>query len=261
MKRIFVVFLALCLLIPPAIGCTSGASHGVDTLYTASPDGGAQPPDATGAQLACTVVALHDGMALLAGEDVYRISVQELPVLRDGRTLDASALSVGMHICVGYDGTVAETFPAKPGAPSAITILDDGDGRIALCFQVFDDLMKADPALSANIRYLGVDLDAGEALTGSERSAIAWRLGELYGAEPLEGTFQSLSDEGYIDRDALYWEDGVLLSLKLTEIGEDALKFEAEKWRSGLGALYWLDCTARRGANGWTYEIGQFAIS
>jgi hypothetical protein len=35
-----------------------------------------------------------------------------------------------------------------------------------------------------------------------------------------------------------------------------------EKWRSGLGAIFWNNCTGQRKEDGsWTYTVGQYAIS
>ena len=38
--------------------------------------------------------------------------------------------------------------------------------------------------------------------------------------------------------------------------------FDAQKWRSGLGAYYYGQCTAQKNKDGtWSYTVGQEAIS
>ena len=69
-----------------------------------------------------------------------------------------------------------------------------------------------------------------------------------------------------MDKSVLYWEDGVLLSIKKTEDGKDSsskIAFDAEKWRSGTGAIFFNGCTAKRGDGvRWeTYRPGAFAIA
>ena len=40
------------------------------------------------------------------------------------------------------------------------------------------------------------------------------------------------------------------------------VRFDAEKWRSGLGAYFFLDCTASMEQDGtWTYTVGGEAIA
>ena len=65
--------------------------------------------------------------------------------------------------------------------------------------------------------------------------------------------------EGYADSLALYyWEEGVLFSV--SGCARDG--FNAQKWRSGLGAYFFQDCTAVQADDGtWTYAVGSEAIS
>lgn len=49
---------------------------------------------------------------------------------------------------------------------------------------------------------------------------------------------------------------------KTLEAGEDGFVFTAEKWRSGLGAIWFTDCAAVRGSGGqWSYQPGGFSIA
>lgn len=257
----------LCALL--LMGCTAGAPGGAGVTGTPTPaatgsaDTPGEPDDSV--LLHCTVVDIDGGSLLLAGagvyEGVYRVQAEGIPVFINGEEADASALRSGQALELAFGGAVAESFPMIPGGVTRITVTGERNGLIALYFQVFDDLMRVDPALGSGIEYLGIDLSTVANLTGSEKSAICWRLGERYEAQPVSGTFDELCEQGYIDREQLYWEDGVLLKIELTEAGDDTFKFNAEKWRSGLGAIFYSGCTAVRTPDGWTYEVGTFAIS
>ena len=81
--------------------------------------------------------------------------------------------------------------------------------------------------------------------------------------------FEELRERGYIKKDELYWEDGLLFSIADNMKAEEqynglrVIKFDAQKWRSGTGAYYFGDCTASWPQNGtWSdYNIGSQAIS
>lgn len=104
-----------------------------------------------------------------------------------------------------------------------------------------------DPGLNTGLTQLGVDLSGVTDLSEAEKSAVAWRFGELHGIVPLKATWEELAEEGYIDAEQLTWkENGCLFTLSGS--AEDG--FEAEKWASGLGAYFFLDCTARQASDG-----------
>ena len=52
-------------------------------------------------------------------------------------------------------------------------------------------------------------------LPASEQSAVAYVFGMDHGLMPIEGTYQELVDQGYIDGENLLWEDGCLFSPEL----------------------------------------------
>ena len=91
----------------------------------------------------------------------------------------------------------------------------------------------------------------------------------------IAGTWEELCEQGYIDKENLCWEDGLFLSIKTNEDAEwnlPAIKegdpvpeltaFDAQKWRSGLGAYFFGQCTAQKNVDGkWSYTVGQEAIA
>lgn len=256
--------LCAALALPLFAGCTATpkleAPPAAATPGSEAPGTAAVEPEG-GALLAGTVIDVSDGSLLLAGEGdydgLYRLSLDGVPVEPGG----VETLCVGKRAEVTFGGTVAECFPGIPGGVTRVRAVDGDLSPFVLYRQALFDLMETDEGLNGGARYLGVDLSGAANLTGGEKLALQYLLEQQYGLSVLPGTFDELCEQGYIDRDALYWEDGVLLRVALVEDGTDTFRFDAEKWRSGLGAIYWTDCTAARGADGWTYEVGGFAIS
>lgn len=256
--------LCAALALPLFAGCTAApkleAPPAAATPGSEAPGTAAVEPEG-GALLAGTVIDVSDGSLLLAGEGdydgLYRLSLDSVPVEPGG----VETLCVGKRAEVTFGGTVAECFPGIPGGVTRVRAVDGDLSPFVLYRQALFDLMETDEGLNGGARYLGVDLSGAANLTGGEQLALQYLLEQRYGLSVLPGTFDELCEQGCIDRDALYWEDGVLLRVALVEDGTDTFRFDAEKWRSGLGAIYWTDCTAARGADGWTYEVGGFAIS
>ena len=240
--------------------------------------------------LTATIVdGAETGKLLLAGEagyDVYTIGVQDLPVWLDGAETDYTALRDGMTVELAFNGLIAESFPAQPGESYSLTVVEEGDGQCALWLQVLEDLWTVDDGLNGGITQVGVDLSQVPGLTEGECSAIAWAFASAHGVSSVTGTLEELWQEGYFtpttepvsgpDSLALYcWEDGVHFSIDVDEEavwnlpslgpGEEPpelVAFDAQKWRSGLGAYFFGDCVGRRGEDGaWTYTVGAELIA
>lgn len=280
-RRILPFFAALSLVLS---ACGQAPQGGGSTLQDGAASGSGETRPA-GAVLTCRIVdGAADGRLLLADLDgtangVYTLPVGEIPVTVDGENATAADLADGMLLKVEYSGDVLETYPAQLTNVSALRAQTAPDGGLTdLCglyLRVLDDLWTVDAGLNGmedggTVPYVGVDLSGapGE-LTAAEKSAIIWQFGQTHGATPLTGTFDELAEQGYIDRESLYWEDGILFSIQ-ESYGHDTecytlptLHFDAEKWRSGLGAYFFTDCTAVWPESGtWTdYTVGSEAIS
>ena len=256
-------------------------------------------PDEEPTVLTCRIVdGAEDGTLLLAeldeglhgGTGVYRLAVKDVPVTLDGEAAEPSALEDGMAVDVAFNGTVMETFPAQLGEVYSVSAWTRGRGRspagttydlCGLYLQVLDDLWEKDKGLNENITLAGLDLSqAPGELTESEKAALAWRFGELHGVEVVTGTFDELKEQGYFTAESLgdgapegaaflHWEDGCLFSITPNEDHEGeacslpTLFFNAEKWRSSLGAYFFHDCSAMWPEAGtWSgYQIGSEMIS
>lgn len=301
-KRVFILTLCLLLTAcAPAAETPESPARTEGPAAPADPAG--VPPslaeDEEPTVLTCRVVdGAEDGNLLLAeldeglygGTGVYRLNVKDVPVTLDGEAAEPSVLEDGMAVDVAFNGHVLESFPAQLGEVYSVSAWSRGRGRngggtmfdlCGLYLQVLDDLWKKDPALNEDVSQIALDLSrAPGELTEGEKLALVHRFGELHGVEAFAATFEELEKQGYLTSEPLgngapegaaflHWEDGCLFSITPSEDheGEDyslpTLFFNAEKWRSSLGAYTFYDCSAMWPQGGtWTgYQIGSEMIS
>lgn len=277
--RVFKGLMAALLAALLLAGCAGAGGASSAQSPAGEPSGSPETPDgqAPGCEnmftTLCRIVdGADEGNLLLAaqessGDSLFRLAVgKDTYITIDNREASAGELQNGMLVSVVFGGDVMESYPAMFGGVVAVNAVTAGlDDRCGLALQVLEDLWAEDDGLNGGAEYFGFDIDEALVPQKAEREAIAWHFAELHGAEPLLGSWQQLADEGYIDADNLYWENGLHFSLTASE-GKtqkgDKLWFSAGKWRSGLGAIYFTDCTAVRDESGsWTYEPGGFAIA
>lgn len=301
-KRVFILTLCLLLTAcAPAAETPESPARTEGPAAPADPAGA--PPslaeDEEPTVLTCRVVdGAEDGNLLLAeldeglygGTGVYRLNVKDVPVTLDGEAAEPSVLEDGMAVDVAFNGTVLESFPAQLGEVYSVSAWSRGRGRngggtmfdlCGLYLQVLDDLWKKDPALNEDVSQIALDLSrAPGELTEGEKLALVHRFGELHGVEAFAATFEELEEQGYLTSEPLgngapegaaflHWEDGCLFSITPSEDHEGesyslpTLFFNAEKWRSSLGAYTFYDCSAMWPQGGtWTgYQIGSEMIS
>ena len=232
-------------------------------LPTPPPTPTPAPPVETppAASLTCRIVdGAEEGALLLAAEEdggVYSLGTQGLELTLDGAPAQPGDLRDGMLVEVFYDGAAQETYPMGFSGATALRASTDGlDDLCGLYLQVLEDLWGTDDGLNGGIEKIGMDLSGLTGLTGSEKSALAWRFAGLREKELVTGTWQELVDAGYIDGENLIWEDGLFFSLKGGAEG-----FDAEKWRGGLGAYFFEACTAAQEGGVWSYTVGSHAIA
>nr|WP_325301636.1 hypothetical protein [uncultured Oscillibacter sp.] len=301
-KRVFILALCLLLTAcAPAAETPESPARTEGPAAPADPAG--VPPslaeDEEPTVLTCRVVdGAEDGNLLLAeldeglygGTGVYRLNVKDVPVTLDGEAAEPSVLEDGMAVDVAFNGHVLESFPAQLGEVYSVSAWSRGRGRngggtmfdlCGLYLQVLDDLWKKDPALNEDVSQIALDLSqAPGELTEGEKLALVHRFGELHGVEAFAATFEELKEQGYLTSEPLgdgapegaafvRWEDGCLFSITPSEDHEGesyslpTLFFNAEKWRSSLGAYTFYGCSATWPESGpWTgYHIGSEMIS
>ena len=145
----------------------------------------------------------------------------------------------------------------------------------ALYLEVLEDLWNVDPGLNGEISQIGIDLSELSHLTEAEKDTVMSEFASKHDLPYIAGTFEELCEQGFIDKENLYWKDGLLFSIKTNEDAvwndpnikeggsvSERTSFDAQKWRSGLGAYFFGQCTAQKNADGtWSYTVGQAAIS
>ena len=234
----------------------------------------------TGETISLKIVdGAKDGNLILAGagtNDVYSLSVDEIPVYLDGEMADAAVLEDGMIADISYNGTVMETFPAMLGEVDGIYVYSRGSRQnpggslydlSGLYLKVLEDLWEEDPGMNDGSEYISVDLsEAPGNLTEGEKTAIAWIFAREHDGQMLTLSYRELVDQGYVQN--YTWENGILFLISsnsgVTEYYSlPVVKFNAEKWRSGTGAYYFEDCQAIWSEMGtWEdYSVGEYAIS
>ena len=294
MKRLFAAILCLCLL----AGCGRTDSTGNTCRAEETPGGGdvsgkAEKPGEsaeTAGETFRIVREEKDGLLLArvggGPADVYTLSLPDTGVTLDGGVFDrnepgayqalpGSALT-GALAEITY-GTVLETYPGQLGEVTAVNIRSDGfDDRCALYLRVLDDLWDVDGGLNGDITMASVDLSQ-TSLSESEQAAVAWAFAGEHGiSDPLTLSYAELAAEGYLtgadpDSDGMpCWEEGCLFVIteqaaenNARNGAGDTVTFDAQKWRSALGAYFFCDCTASQDADGrWgDYTVGSQAIS
>ena len=290
MKRIRIQLAALAL----ALLLSACASQ------SPTPQTPAEEPESPQATLTGRIVSVQESTVLLAGQEdsgLYSLSLDGIPWTLDGADFDpqdpaASNLPggslVGALATIAYDGGIMESYPMQLGGMESVSVTTAGfDNLCGLYLTVLEDLWNTDNGLNSDITELGVDLSQTR-LSQSEQAAVAWAFGQYTGLSPIQGTFEELAEQGYLTSEPLgdnpdgpqfwQWEDGclfsireqedpVVFSLPAMETGTastqyDGVRFDAEKWRSGLGAYIFSDCTAVSVDGFWnSYTIGSEAIS
>jgi hypothetical protein len=225
------------------------------------------PADAT--ILSARIMDIQESTLLLANvaddagsADIYTLNAADIPVIEANQLADASSLQPGMLVDIAYNGLVMESYPMQLGGVSGIYIRDQGDDIAGFYQTVINDLYDADPGLNDGLEVLAFDLSQVVNLTAAEKSALVYLIGNDYGLPTIQGTFDELAGQGYIDKENLYFPTGILFTIIDTpREGGNTFTFDAKKWRSGTGAYFFNDCTATKQNGAWTYTVGSEAIS
>ena len=285
MKRLFAAILCLCLL----AGCGRTDSTGNTCRAEDEPTVGAEKAEPIGESF--RIIQEKPDWLLLAKEEggsaeVYTLSLRDVELTLDGEVFERNepgayqrfpdGTLTGALVEVAYD-LVLETYPGQLAEVTAVNIRSDGfDDRCALYLRVLNDLWAVDEGLNNDITMLSVDLSQ-TGLSDSEQAAVAWVFGGMHDiSEVLSLSYEELAAEDYLTgaeqgADSLpYWENGCLFSITERETGDNELNgarntvtFDAQKWRSALGAYFFADCTAEQALDGhWgDYTVGSEAIS
>ena len=294
MKRLFAAILCLCLLAgcgrTDSTGNTCRAEEGSGESMVSDTMGGSGKKAVSAGETFRIIQEQPENLLLAKTDgnsaDVYTLSLRDAELTLDGNAFDRNEPGAyqdlpgktltGALVEVAYD-LVLETYPGQLAEVTAVNLRSDGlDDRCALYLRVLNDLWAVDEGLNSDITMLSVDLSQ-TGLSDSEQAAVAWAFGGEHGiSQVLSLNYEQLAAEGYLtgadpDSDGIpCWEDGCLFTITEQETGDNELNgarntvtFDAQKWRSALGAYFFTDCTASRDAQGhWgDYTVGAAAIS
>ncbi len=278
-KRMTLMIMCLCLSL--CVGCgadkgkkpDAGGQNGTVNGESVDDISGVDEEQFAEITLTCRVVHEEEGSLLLAEYEggagaVYRIGTANVSVVTEsGRAIENDEIEEGSLIEIYYSGEIMESYPAVPAGITKIVVLDYGfDDMCEMYLDVLEDLWETDEGLNSDIEMVGVDL-SGTRLPEAEQAAVAWRFGEEHGVSPVEASYDELVANGMIDAENLYWEDGCLFTITEKEMegtyNANVVTFDAQKWRSGLGAYFFTDCTSiQTGRGEWCeYQVGAEAIS
>lgn len=205
----------------------------------------------------------ENGTYLIASdgtEGLLDVHVSETNLIENGSSITDDAIVPGMTVEVTFNGMVLESYPGQIYA-SKIEVISREDDLVSLYMDILKQIYENDEGLNGDITMIAVDLSKADNLSKGEKDAILYQAWLLFGMEVIPGTYEELKEQGYLSSDGLYFPEGILLKIETLEVGTDNFQFAASKWRSGTGAIFFMDCRAEKKEGKYTFELGGFAIS
>lgn len=243
------------------------SSIGSDPTQNLVDDTDGTVPDTSGDEVFSGKIASILGNSILLmgtdgrGGSLYTQGLTSLVLIDSGgNTITAEDLKPGMTVDISYSGEVMESYPAQLAGTKTLQITGENDDILGFYMQLIRDIYDVDSGLNSGIEMIVLDLSEVENLTDAEKSALIYLMQNEYGYVTFEDTYDELVEKGLIVDS--YFENGILISFTDMSFNRNSFTFSLTKWRSGLGAYYYIDCKAGKDADGdWTYEIGTMAIS
>ncbi len=215
------------------------------------------------------VIKPEEGLLISPDKDTieYKSSDKIYVATNDAEIFDAEnniadidILKPGDRIRISYDGLIAESYPAQITADKIELIGHNYviDGFLALTRDIFQE----DIGLNGGITMIGFDTTDWTMLSELETEIILAIVKEKYKLEVVVGTFDELAEQELIDKDNLYFENGILIDISDIEINndKDKIKCSIRKWRGGLGAIGW-DAEAKLDKDTWEIKRKAMWIS
>lgn len=175
-----------------------------------------------------------------SSSDKISVGLVDAKILdKKGDLVDIDMLIPGDRIKIYYNGTILESYPAQISAEQ-IEIIGHND-IVDGIFALIDDIYQDDIALNHEITMIAFDTAEWTSLSKAETYTILAMAYNKYEFEIIQGTFDELAEQGLIDKDNLYFENGILMELNNIEINKDRdyINCSIRKWRSGKGAIGW----------------------
>lgn len=250
MRKIVLLIIVMFVLGASLIGC----SENTDTSHQVF------KADVIGTKDGLLITPDKDSIEYSSSDRIY-VATREAEIAPDkGNTIDVDILRPGDRIKVSYDGLIAESYPAQITADK-IELLGRNksiDGFLAL----IDDIYQEDSALNSDISMIAFDTTGWTMLSEIETEIVLSIVKDEYALDVVIGTFDELADQGLIDRDNLYFKEGVLIVMEEIEVNndKDIIKCSIRKWKSGKGAIGW-EAVARFDKDTWKISRNKMWIS
>jgi len=166
-------------------------------------------------------------------------------------------LDVGDSVTIAYSGEIFETYPAQLGGVKSIEVTGHPGDLAGLFVDVFLSLWEAEPELNDGVELLAFDLSQCSNLSAAEKAAVMYLLGmELGIPDQISGTQDELIEDGYIDKESQYLENGVIFSVYKTAFEDGSFTFSASKWRGVHDAVGYNGCSAEYDGSEWRWTQG-----
>lgn len=268
--KIIMVFMVLMLF---AVGCgTINTTQTGDTGGTDNQNNNGDNLDNDDSKVTFKAEVIEAGNSLLVtpdkesnefkSSDKISVGLTEL-ILKGlgGEDLTMQDLKPGDILEITYNGMIAESYPAQIQAYDIKVVGHNNliDGYLA----IIDDIWNEDSGLNGEIEMITIDTTGWIGLTDIEKEIILARIKEAYGFEVTVGTFDELADQGIIDKENLYFENGVhiVISDMTYDEKDEKITYSVSKWRSGLGAVGSDGSEAEYKDGNWIIKKGSMWIS
>ena len=252
---------------PAAAGMEGGDMSGGQLAGNSSGIAAAKPSAVPEAVMKGTVIQVSDTTILLAvdenaSSDLFTVGTADIQIVdSSGNPVKAGEVLPGMVVDVEYDGFIEEVYPGIVANPSLVRITDAGDDMTGFYLTIVRDIFETDSALNSDIHTIALDLTEVHNLTDAEKGALAYLVWTQFGYEAFQSSWDELCEQGYIDKDRLSFEDGILITLTDTPVKGSSFDFTVKKWRGGDGAIGYDDCKAKKSGPEWGYTLDGAWIS
>ncbi|HIS61363.1 MAG TPA: hypothetical protein IAC14_03790 [Candidatus Scybalomonas excrementigallinarum] len=171
-----------------------------------------------------------------------------------------SIVKEGKIATISWNGNVLETYPAKI---SAMTIerKKASTSPLFLYEKALEELIDTDKGLNTSITQAVFCLDGITNLTVMEKEALVYLGSDLLDVPVRQGTFKQLEDENLIQNGTFTNDIYIEITGENLNPSGKKVTFSMEKYRSGDGAYFLLDCIGNYKKGTWSYTIGSHAIS
>lgn len=200
------------------------------------------------------------GSSELSSSDKISVSIKVSEEQKD-QSAESIELYPGDLVRITYDGMIAESYPAQINKASKIEKI--GRNLLIDAYKVMiDDIYQEDSALNDQINIIVFDTLEWTNLSNAEIEVLINILEEEYEMDIVEANRDELYEMGLIDKDDLYFKDGIIIELTDIQFNDKSNELTAtiSKWRSGDGAIGW-DVKAIYIDNKWSIDHDNSWIS